>query len=261
MSQFVKVGDSIVPKPKGVDCDLVNGECYSLIRKDGWDGIMCLKKEKSIKIPTDRIYETTQDISFRTRVINNFNNSDKTTGVLLAGLKGSGKTLAAKQLCKQANLPIIIVDPSFRTSDLNRFFTLFSTPVAIIFDEVDKNTDRGWDTAQMLSFLDGMQNTCKKLVVFTCNDVRPLDENMLDRCSRIRYYKTYYALNRDTVNMIINDKFGKESNILLDFIMKRFKTINYDNVISFVKEVFDYCDDINEESLEDLIKDMNIEIV
>lgn len=261
MSQFVKVGNKIVPKPKGVDYDLVNGKCYSLINEDDWDGTLCLKEEDSIKITTNHIYETEQDISFKNRVINNFNNSDKTTGVLLAGLKGSGKTLAAKQLCKQANLPIIIVDPSFRTSDLNKFFTLFNTPVAIIFDEVDKNTDRRWDTAQMLSFLDGMQNTCKKLVVFTCNNTNSLDENMLDRCSRIRYYKTYYELNRETVNMIINDKFGKESDVLLDFIMKRFKTINYDNVTSFIKEVFDYCDDINEESLEDLIKDMNIEIV
>lgn len=260
MSQFVKVEDSIVPKPKGIDYDLVNGKCYSL-KKEDWGGTMYLKEEDSIKIPTDHIYETAQDVSFKTRVINNFNNSDKTTGVLLAGLKGSGKTLAAKQLCKQANLPIIIVDPSFRASDLNGFFTSFNTSVAIIFDEVDKNTDRRWDTAQMLSFLDGVQNTCKKLVVFTCNNTCSLDENMLDRCSRIRYYKTYCKLNRETVNMIIDDKLGKESNVLLDFIMRRFKTINYDNVISFVKEVFDYCDDINEESLEDLIKDMNIELI
>lgn len=263
MSQFVRIGNEIVPKPKGIDYDLVNGKCYSLIRKDDWNGTLFLKEENAVKLATDHIYESEQDILFKKRVINSFNSCEKTTGVLLAGLKGSGKTLAAKLLCKQANLPVIIVDPSFGSRDLNRFFTLFNNPVAIIFDEVDKNTDKRWDTAQMLSFLDGMQDTGKKLVVFTCNKTHSLDENLLDRCSRIRYYKRYNALNRETVKLIINDFFKVEQDItvLLDFIMNHVKTINYDNIISFVKEVHDYCDNITEDSLKNLIGDMNIETI
>ena len=263
MSQFVRIGNEIVPKPKGTDYDLVNGKCYCLIKKDDWTGTLFLKEENTVKLATDHIYESKQDILFKQRVINNFNSSEKTTGVLLAGLKGSGKTLAAKLLCKQANLPVIIVDPSFNSRDLNRFFTSFNTPVAIIFDEVDKNTDKRWDTAQMLSFLDGMQDTGKKLVVFTCNETKSLDDNLLDRCSRIRYYKCYKALDRDTVKLIIDDimKNNKDTVILLDFIMNHIKTVNYDNIISFVKEVYDYCDEITEDSLMDLIKDMNIETI
>ena len=38
-------------------------------------------------------------------------------------------------------------------------------------------------------------------------------------------------------------------------------TVNYDNIISFVKEVNEYCDKITEDSLMDLIKDMNIETI
>lgn len=33
MSQFVRIGNEIVPKPKGTDYDLVNGKCYCLIKK------------------------------------------------------------------------------------------------------------------------------------------------------------------------------------------------------------------------------------
>ena len=43
--------------------------------------------------------------------------------------------------------------------------------------------------------------------------------------------------------------------------MNYIKTVNYDNIISFVKEVNEYCDEITEDSLMDLIKDMNIETI
>ena len=84
-----------------------------------------------------------------------------------------------------------------------------------------------------------MQDTGKKLVVFTCNETKSLDENLLDRCSRIRYYKCYKALDRYTVKLIIDDiiKDDRDTVTLLDFIMNHIKTVNYDNIISFVKEV------------------------
>ena len=70
-------------------------------------------------------------------------------------------------------------------------------------------------------------------------------------------------MDRDTVKLIIDDiiKDDRDTVTLLDFIMNYIKTVNYDNIISFVKEVDEYCDEITEDSLMDLIKDMNIETV
>ena len=50
-------------------------------------------------------------------------NSSKNLGILLAGVKGSGKTITAQKFCVDSNLPAIIINEVFHGSDVIEFIT------------------------------------------------------------------------------------------------------------------------------------------
>lgn len=141
-----------------------------------------------------KLYKLDEDNNFINRVLTYFNSesSNQTTGVLLAGTKGTGKTMLSKRIALESNLPIIVVATDYPADKLSAFFKNFTTPVVIMFDEIEKN-DYWWETKDLLGFLDGVESTAKKLVLMTCNRAEKIDENFFDRCSRVRYFKQYEA--------------------------------------------------------------------
>ena len=50
---------------------------------------------------------------FSERVVSSFRNLDGNTGVLLNGIKGTGKTVTAKQIANLSELPVLIVANAF----------------------------------------------------------------------------------------------------------------------------------------------------
>ena len=250
--QFIKYNNQIVPKPLGTDYDLVAGKVYALTRDKYMDDLY-LKEDKDFEFP-EKYYLGDKDNRFIDKVINCFNVTSKlTTGVLLSGLKGSGKTLMAKKIAVTSNLPIIVVDKEVSASDIEPFFAKVSTDVCVIFDEIDKY----WNTRYLLGFLDGVKPSCKKLVLCTCNDEDEIDEYLNDRCSRIRYKKSFECLTKDTINGIMNDILDSEEKAksATEFIFNSINTVSYDNVVMFAEEVKNNPDD----SYETILEDMNIE--
>lgn len=253
MSEFIKNGDKIVAKPDGLDYDLVNGKVYNLnYESSGWSSYPYIEEDGTLELPK-KIYDT--DEFFMRRILDTFNSETMNTGVLLSGLKGSGKSLTAKMLALKSNLPILVVSPAVPSCDLKDFFTEFKTPVCIIFDEIDKNT-RTWKTEQMLNFLDGIQNTAKKLVIMTCNETCDLNQYIMDRCSRIKYFKEYEGINKDIITNLVKDILGKDDNELVEYISNSFKIKSYDNIITYLKEILAYPD----HDKYDLLNDMNITV-
>ena len=249
-ADFIKKGTRILTTPSGLDYSLKTDVAYKL-SFDGWEGYCYLEE---IKLPTfpEECYTKTMD-KFINKVLISFNNtSNSNTGVLLTGLKGSGKTLTAKRLAVRSGIPIIMVSDNCPTNKLINFFSNVHQEVCIIFDEIDKNT-RIWDTSQLLAFLDGFETLCKKLVVFTCNDVSFANENLIDRCSRIRYFKIYKGLSDEEIDFILDDLLlYDDKKDACKKCISLIKTKSYDNIISFIKEVNNYKDDDPEELLEDL---------
>ena len=250
-AEFVKSGSRILPKPNGTDYNLINGKAYDL-KWDDWSDIAYLAENGELNLPS-KIYELNEDKIFKKRVLNNFNNRDNSVGVMLAGTKGTGKTMLAKIIAKESNLPIIIVDSQFPTSRLIGFFKQFSTPVCVIFDEIEKN----FNTGRMLDFLDGVEKTTKKLVLMTCNELDKVSEYLQDRCSRIRYVRKY-GINDNLafLPMLIENKEIKNAEIVRKFVEERFKLPSIDNMNAFLNEVKDLEDE--DISLDDIIKCMNI---
>lgn len=257
MANFIKSNNNIQLFPKGLEYDLEPGKVYDLLIKTAWgEKITKFKLNGEMNTPP-KIYQTKRDKLFVERVLNNFTNSNKnTTGVLLTGDKGTGKSVTAKILAKKANLPIIVINPELEEKYLEEFFKEFDTPVCILFDEVDKN----FDTREMLTFLDGIHKTAKKLVIMTANNEDNLSEFIKNRCSRIRYYRHYDVKNdaREYAELICKDKGIENKEEVIDFIVKNIKYPSIDNISSFIDEIIFTKDwGLN---LDEVLEFMNINI-
>lgn len=258
MAEFIKIGEEIVPKPKldGVSYNLINGKVYDLLY-DRFEDKSYLKENGELNIPK-KLYKLEDDDKFINRVLTYFNseNSGKTTGVLLSGTKGTGKTMLSKRIALESNLPIIVVSTKHPMNCLNNFFKSFTIPVAIIFDEIEKNEPL-WNTKDLLGFLDGVESTAKKLVLMTCNDTCNIDKNLFDRCSRIRYYKEYKAdSNSIFIRSMAEDKGVKNIDEVVTFITEKVKIKSFDNISSFLDEIVLFED----ATLEEIAEVMNISL-
>ena len=154
---------------------------------------------------------------------------------MLTGEKGTGKSVCAKVIAQKANLPIIVIHEETLLTELNDFFKSFDDPVCILFDEVDKN----FATRDLLTFLDGIQKTAKKLVVMTANDNNRIDEFLKNRCSRIRYYRNYNILEdaKEYAEMIAKDRGIENIEEVVNFIATKIKFPSIDNICSFIDEI------------------------
>lgn len=230
MSEFIKVGEKIVNKPTGLDYDLINGKVYNL-KWDRYNGMSYFEEDGLLSLPA-KVYTTKSDDVFIKRVNTYFQKTSKlSTGVMLSGIKGTGKTVMAKVIAKNSNLPIIVVDEDYPTGRINDFFRKFETPVTIIFDEVDKH----WDTEDLLGWLDGVQTNAKKLVLFTCNNEDRVNDYLKDRCSRVRYIRHFEANdNARFLREILRDKGIAEDKIedTYTFIVNNFGLLSIDNILS-----------------------------
>ena len=252
MNEFVKLGNTIVTKPQGCDYSLESGKVYDL----KWNRLEMapnLTLNGDLNFPS-KIYLTEKDDHFIKRVLNYFNTTnDNNVGVLLTGVKGTGKTVTAKLLAKHSGLPIIVVDSRFPAERLKEYFKRFKQNVCILMDEIEKN----FHTEFMLDLLDGVQATCKKLFIATCNNTRDISEYFIDRCSRIRYLRNYtIEQNFAYLSVILDDLQIKNKEKVIEFCKNEIKLLSLDNMLAFVKEIKSQegvTDDLNE-----IIEYMNI---
>lgn len=251
MKEFVKVGNIITPQSQGLEYELEAGRCYYL-KYNRYEDKSFLLRDGELTLPK-KIYGGT---GLEERILKSFNSSNKSVGVLLEGLKGSGKTLFSKVLAKKSGLPIIIVDEEYPVQRAVEFFAKIEQPICLLFDELEKNTCF-WRTDKLLKLLDGVQPGPKKLTIMTCNNIDNLDDNLKDRCSRIRYYIHYDGLSLSSIQEIVNDVIENESNKigLADKIFNSIKTKSYDNIISICKEINIFPDML----FEDIMSIMNID--
>ena len=252
MSEFIKIDDFIVPKPTGLDYDLINGKIYDLVGM--WNPN--LKENGDFNMP-EKVYNSKKDNKFRELVIKRFNTSTtQATGVLLSGEKGTGKTIQAKLIAKESGLPIINVPSQIERKALIKFFKSFSTPVCVIFDEFDKY----FETSDLLSLLDGINKTTKMLILFTCNDLAKISEYLKDRCSRIRYIRNFSSKDNEGYLPEIISELGlndyKEE--LIKFCNENIVYPTIDNIKAFLTEYKEYLNDGENISLVEVAEYLNI---
>lgn len=174
------------------------------------------------------------ETEFIDRVIKSWNNTTGNFGVILNGLKGTGKTVTAELIANQLNLPVIIVP--FHHKSLISFLNEIQQDVVIFIDEFEKIYD-GWENS-LLTIMDGALKTKHRLFfLLTTNELR-VDKNLLQRPSRIRYVKTFSDLTLSVIMEVVNDKLVHKE--LYDCTVKfisELPIITMDLIKSVVEEV------------------------
>lgn len=135
--------------------------------------------------------------------------SGKNLGIILNGLKGTGKTVAAKLLCNSLGLPVILVSDTFDGAILP-FISSLEFECVIFIDEAEKTFDS--DDSILLSLIDGSYNASRKLYILTTNELR-LNDNLLGRPGRIRYIQEFGNLSIEAVKEYCNDNLRDESKL------------------------------------------------
>ena len=187
----------------------------------------------------------------RDRIFNTFMNRESATGVLLAGEKGSGKSLLAKCLSFRASeegIPTIIINSPWHGDDFNNLIQSIQQPCVILFDEFEKVYD-SQQQEHVLTLLDGTFPS-KKLFVLTCNDKWRIDSNMRNRPGRIFYLIEFKGLSVDFIREYCEDNLENKTHTeTLCKLSTLYDEFNFDMLQGIVEDMNRY-DESPQEALE-----------
>lgn len=185
-----------------------------------------------------KIYGDIQPVA--DRMFKTFMDRPHTTGLLLSGEKGSGKTMLAKVLSsmgRENGVITVIINQAFKDKGFNAFIQRIEQPCILVFDEFDKTYEDQRDQNELLSLLDGMFQT-KKLIVLTCNELQRVNKYMLNRPGRLFYHKSYEGLDDSFIVEYCTDVLHDKTH--MDDIRKVaafVKPFNFDMLKAVVEEV------------------------
>ena len=198
----------------------------------------------------------------RKKLYNDINRHNK-LGILFVGEKGSGKSLLAKQLCNDTNLPVIIIKENFKNCDLEEFinnipnkFILFIDEFEKIFPLNDRSEEKEDMQNKLLPIFDGI---CKSnfISILTANDKYKISEFFKNRTKRIKYYIEFESITKEDIEEFVKakkiDSVTKDKIINLNFIVNK---LNYDILTEIIDELNVYPN----YTINDLLEYLNIEI-
>ncbi len=147
--------------------------------------------------------------NFINKVIKTYENTTGNLGVLLTGVRGTGKSVTAKLICNELkdSLPVILINK--RIEGTNEFLSSIEQNVILFFDEFEKLKDpeEKWNESNkdLLTLMDGVYNSkYRKLFLMTTNELH-INDNFFERPSRIRYIKKFTDLTYDGICELVDD--------------------------------------------------------
>jgi hypothetical protein len=176
------------------------------------------------------------------RIHRTFGDRPNSTGVMLTGEKGSGKTLLAKELSIYGyaqGIPTIVINNDWSGDKFNKFMADIDQPCIVLFDEFEKVYDHRKQEA-ILTLLDGVFPS-KKLFVLTCNDKWRIDQHMRNRPGRIFYMIDFKGLTTEFIVEYCNDNLDDKSHIeQITKIATLFTEFNFDMLKAMVEDMNRY---------------------
>lgn len=214
-----------------------------LIKRAPFDGPLYFDRVPDFKLPM-KLYGDTAKHS--ERILSTFKMRESSTGVLLAGEKGSGKTLLSKHLSVASGLPVILVNDPWSGDLFNTLVSSLQQEAVFVFDEFEKVYSDQGDQEGLLTLLDGFFAT-KKLFILTCNDIYKVNEHLKNRPGRLFYFIKYKGLSPEFVKEYCEDKLLNKSNIdSVCNLSMLFEEFNFDMLAAVVEEMNRYGEDAHE---------------
>lgn len=209
------------------------------VKKDPF-GNLYLDQIAGFTVPP-RIYGDTT--ARANRILNTFNDRNgKSTGVLLSGEKGSGKTMLAKLMCINAtemNMPVIVINHPCHGDDFNLFIQSIEQSAVVLFDEFEKVYDRD-EQQHVLTLLDGVYPT-HKLFILTCNNSWALDTNLINRPGRIYYNLAFKGLEAAFIEEYCRENLKNQDHVEnVQQVSCMFADFNFDLLQTLVEEMNRY---------------------
>jgi hypothetical protein len=251
MSYFLKSGNTFrVSSKEAMDLHEKLPAGNYVIKQDPM-GNLYLESIENFEIKGKRYGDLTSNCD---RILNTFNSRSASTGVMLAGEKGSGKSLLAKAISlagMEQAIPTIVINAPWTGDKFNSFIQSIEQPTIILFDEFEK-VYPSEEQEHILTLLDGVFPS-KKLFILTCNDKWRVDTHMRNRPGRIFYMLDFKGLTQDFIIEYCNDNLNNKDHIKkICNIASLFSEFNFDMLKALVEEMNRY-----NETPEDALRMLN----
>jgi len=243
MAYFLKSGNTFsVTSKEAMDLHEMLPPGNYLVKERPMEGPLYLESIDAFEIKGKRYGDLDSNTE---RILSTFMDRPSATGVMLAGEKGSGKSLLAKNLAIQAavrhNIPCIVINAPWCGDKFNSFLQTIDQPCMVLFDEFEKVYDED-DQEQALTLLDGVFPS-KKLFVITCNDKWRINGNMRNRPGRLFYMLDYKGLDANFIAEYCHDNLNTSLLKHIDRlcqIASLFDQFNFDMLKATVEEMNRY---------------------
>lgn len=172
---------------------------------------------------------------FINHVMKSYENTTGNLGILLNGLKGSGKSVTAKLIANRLNKPVILIDMPYR--GISEFLASLEFECVLFFDEFEKNFDKDENTS-ILTIMDGVYNcNNRKVFILTTNELK-INKCLLSRPSRIRYIKEFESISDEFINVLFDKylKYPECKESLLKYV-KILQASSIDTIKSLISEI------------------------
>ena len=160
-------------------------------------GDFFLVKTDPLTLPSKLYGDTT---ALAERIVITYKSRSASTGVLLTGEKGSGKTLLSKLISHtflEFDAPTILINKPFIGDKFAEFLQNITQEALVIFDEFEKVYSPAHQV-QVLTLFDGVFSS-KKLFIFTANSIDTLNINFVNRPGRIFYMIEHGGLSQSFI--------------------------------------------------------------
>ena len=240
MSYYMKSGNTFrIATKESMDLHEQLPAGNYVVKQDPFENFY-IEQIESFDVPTKMYGDTIRNTE---RIINSFWDREKSTGVMLVGEKGSGKTLLSKNICVELakqNVPTIVINHPWHGDKFNTLIQSIQQPCIVMFDEFEKvyNSD---EQEQLLTLLDGIYST-KKLFLLTSNDKWRVDSHMRNRPGRIFYMVNFTGLDEAFIREYCYDNLLSDTKTVdtIVSIASVFGAFNFDMLKALIEEMNRY---------------------